>query len=145
MFHVGCRFDEMSPFVPTIPCGNRLIRLAPDRMLYAWAGDSAPDRLLRTLPASLTVPSSRKRGGGAKSRAVNVPDLRNAWLTDTVSFKYVKRKRKRDTYGLGMTARSSYDDTSGECAGTAGLYGRRPPCGVPGRPARRSRAPRPGA
>lgn len=37
-------------------------------------------RLLRMLPLSLAVSAFRKRGGGAKSRAVNVPDLRRAWL-----------------------------------------------------------------
>ena len=38
-------------------------------------------RLLRMLPASLAVPSAfLNRGGGAKSRPVKVPDLRNACL-----------------------------------------------------------------
>ena len=43
-------------------------------------------RLLRILPESLAVsPSPLKRGGGAKSRAVKVPDLLNACLKKYLS------------------------------------------------------------
>lgn len=41
-----------------------------------------PVRLLRMLPASLPV-SFLKRGGGAKSRLVYVPDFRRADLNET--------------------------------------------------------------
>lgn len=97
MSHVGCRFDT-SPLVLTVSVGSRLTRFAPDRTLNTCAGDMAPDRLLRMLPASpLTVPSSRNRGGGAKSSPVNVPDLRSANLQkQQLAFtKKVERKEKR--------------------------------------------------
>jgi hypothetical protein len=43
-------------------------------------------RLLWMLPASLAVSAFLKRGGGAKSRLSNVPDLRNACLRRLLIF-----------------------------------------------------------
>ena len=64
------------------------------------------------LPVSLmlSVPPARNRGG-AKSRAVKVPDLRSACLEEVSTTK--KSTPKGPTYGLGMAARSSKDDVSG--------------------------------
>jgi hypothetical protein len=83
--------------------GIRLTRLAPLRTANLPAADM-PERLDRIDPASELPedPGSRKRGGGAKSSAVKVPDLRSRW-------------------GLGITARSSYEPTNGVCGLTAGL------------------------
>lgn len=69
----------MSFFVPTTSLGMRLTRYAPARMLCSCAADMAL-RLLRMLPASLIVSVFLKRGTGAKSRAVNVPDFRRECL-----------------------------------------------------------------
>lgn len=65
----------------------RLTRYAPARMLCNWAAD-IPDRFDRILPESLRVSVlDLKRGGGAKSSAVNVPDFRRACLNRSlVSF-----------------------------------------------------------
>jgi len=49
------------------------------RMLWAAAADM-PLRLLRIEPASEAVSLLLNRGGGAKSKAVKVPDLRRRWL-----------------------------------------------------------------
>jgi hypothetical protein len=46
-------------------------------MLFMWVLEM-PVRLLRILPASLAVSLFLNRGGGAKSRLVNVPDFRKA-------------------------------------------------------------------
>ena len=48
-------------------------------MLASWLADMAL-RLLRMLPASDAVALPGKRGGGAKSNAVNVPDFLNRCL-----------------------------------------------------------------
>jgi hypothetical protein len=75
----------------------RLTRYAPARMLCNWAAD-IPDRLDRILPESLLVSVlDLKRGGGAKSSAVNVPDFRRACLNGSlVSFP----RRLMQTGGL---------------------------------------------
>ena len=62
--------------VPTTSLGMRLTRYAPVRTACCERADKAL-LLLRIDPASEVVSSFRKRGGGAKSRAVNVPDLRS--------------------------------------------------------------------
>ena len=70
-----------------------------------------PVRLLRMLPASLAVSPRAKRGEGAKSRAVKVPDFRNACLF------HISRCRAiavHSTYGLGITAKSSNDEAMGK-------------------------------
>lgn len=64
--------------MPTMSVGRRLTRYAPVRMLFICVYE-IPDRLLRMLPASLAV-SFLNRGGGAKSKLSNVPDLRKACL-----------------------------------------------------------------
>ena len=75
-----------------------------------------PERLERIEPASEArdEPGSRNFGGGAKSSAVKVPDLRSKW-------------------GLGMTAKSSYELARGVCGRTAGLNGLGAPSGLSGR------------
>lgn len=75
---VGLRLVAKSSFVPTTPAGIRDTRYAPARMLATWRADVVlrPDR---TLPASLLF-SALMRGGGAKSRPVNVPEVRRACL-----------------------------------------------------------------
>jgi hypothetical protein len=78
MSQVGRRLDIMSSLVPTMLPSRRLTRYAPVRMFCIWVFEM-PDRLLRMLPASLSV-SFLNRGGGAKSRFVKVPDFRNACL-----------------------------------------------------------------
>ena len=97
-------------------------------------------RLLRILPLSLAESPLLKRGGRAKSRAVKVPDFRRAclskenelgWLLGVITGLGM-------TYGLGITARSWNDDTSGVEAGSVGEYGSMPPRGLAGRPACRS-------
>ena len=79
MFHVGRSSLNMSSLVPTVDVGRRLTRYAPVRMFHKCALD-APVPLLRILPASLAVSDVLNRAGGAKSRFVNVPDVRNACL-----------------------------------------------------------------
>lgn len=79
-----------------------------------------PERLLRMLPVSLIVSGPRKRGGGAKSKAVKVDDFRNAWLL-TMLVKSSRPKSINETYGLGITARSSKDDASGVAAARVGV------------------------
>lgn len=70
----------MSSLVPTTSLGILLTRYAPVRMPILLAADM-PDRFERIDPASDPfAPGSRKRGGGAKSRDVNVPDLRSRCL-----------------------------------------------------------------
>ena len=74
-----------------------------------------PERFDRIEPASDPLePGSRNRGGGAKSRAVNVPDLRSMC-------------------GLGIGARSSYVEANGVWGLTAGLKGLGAPRGLSGR------------
>lgn len=136
MFHWGFRLSWRSSLVPTTSLGIRLTRYAPARMLSSCLADIAL-RLLRMLPASEAVALEGKRGGGAKSSAVKVPDFLSRWLGRHVSW----RRTDRDstiTYGLGITERSSNEDAKGRCAGTMGENGRIPPRGLSGRPAARS-------
>lgn len=79
MSHWGFKLSLNSCLVPTTPFGMRLTRYAPARMLCSCWADIAL-RLLRILPASEAVSLVLNRGGGAKSRAVKVPDFRNKWL-----------------------------------------------------------------
>lgn len=80
MFSVGLRLLVMSSWVPTISLGILLTRYAPLRIAILPALDM-PDRLERIEPASDALePGSRKRGGGAKSRAVKVLELRSKCL-----------------------------------------------------------------
>jgi hypothetical protein len=60
-----------------------------------------PLRLLRILPASLAGPSLRKRGGGAKSRAVKVDDLRRACLQGDWSVKGKSSRQINDDLRAG--------------------------------------------
>lgn len=77
---LGRRLDMMSSLVPTTSLGILLTRYAPLRTAILPAADM-PERLERMEPASDALePGSRKRGGGAKSSAVKVPDLRRACL-----------------------------------------------------------------
>src|SRR3954447_6981660 len=95
----------MSSLVKTMPLGILLTRLAPLATACLPAADM-PERLERIEPASDALePGSRNLGGGAKSRPVNNPDLRSMW-------------------GLGITARSSYELAKGVCGRTDGLKGR---------------------
>lgn len=78
-----------------------------------------PVRLLRMLPASLPV-SFLNRAGGAKSSVVYMPDFRIACLKEMLVLDRsghrrgkAKRRDKVSTYGLGMAARSSKEDTKG--------------------------------
>ena len=64
-----------------------------------------PLRLLRIEPASEADASLVNRGGGAKSSAVNVPDLRKRCLGAMI--RNQEPQQNQATYGLGMTARSS--------------------------------------
>lgn len=63
----------------TVSPGRRLTLPAPLRMA-AWLTAEIPLRLLRILPASLIVSASLNLRGGAKSRAVKVPDFLNKCL-----------------------------------------------------------------
>ena len=76
MFHCGFRASLRSCFVPTNSFGIRLTRYAPARMLWLVRADT-PLWLLRIDPESEAVSLFLKRGGGAKSSAVKVPDLRS--------------------------------------------------------------------
>jgi hypothetical protein len=96
----------------------RLTRYAPARMLCTCAADMAV-RLLRMLPASLAPDTWLTRGNAAKSRAVKVPDFLSACLGST-SISHCQERWNGSTYGLGMGASSSNDDTKGIWAGTAG-------------------------
>lgn len=78
-FQVGLRLVIISSFVPASSFGRRLRRWAPARRANAWAWDM-PLRPLRMLPASLPLSMLRRRAGGAKSRAVKVPDFLKRWL-----------------------------------------------------------------
>ena len=72
-------------------------------------------RLLRILPESDPLSLLLNLGGGAKSRAVNVPDLRSEWLIGLLAYynPQIRRSKDEETYGLGITERSSKDDASG--------------------------------
>lgn len=74
---VGLRAVANSFRVPTWSVGTRLSRKAPFRTAF-WCAADKPDRLLRMLPASLPASLFLKRGGGAKSSEVKVPDFLNA-------------------------------------------------------------------
>lgn len=63
----------------TVSPGRRLTLPAPARIALRLV-DDMPLRLLTTLPVSLIDSGSLNRRGGAKSRAVNVPDLRSKCL-----------------------------------------------------------------
>ena len=77
MFNFGLKLWTISSFVPTTSLGIRLTRYAPARTAILLVVDM-PERFERIDPASEAPdPGSRKRGGGAKSRAVKVPDLRS--------------------------------------------------------------------
>jgi len=107
MSQVGFRSAPISCFNGTTPVGRRETLYAPLRMLCRCMA-VIPLWLLRMLPASLISVSLRNLRGGAKSRAVKVPDLRSEC-------------------GLGMEARSSKDEARGICGETLGEYGRSPP------------------
>lgn len=78
----GLKALAMSTFVPATSFGILLTRYAPLRTAQLPAAD-IPDRFDRIDPASEAFdPGSRNRGGGAKSRAVKVPDLRSMCLTE---------------------------------------------------------------
>jgi hypothetical protein len=79
MFHCGRKVCGIAACEKTMSPGRRLTRPAPLRMA---ACDTAeiPLRLLLMLPASLIVSFSLNLRGGAKSRPVNVPDLRKRCL-----------------------------------------------------------------
>lgn len=76
MFHCGLSASLRSCFVPTNSFGMRLTRYAPARILWLVRADT-PLWLLRIEPESEAVSVFLKRGGGAKSSAVKVPDLRS--------------------------------------------------------------------
>jgi hypothetical protein len=77
---VGRSCDMRSSRVPTTSAGILLTRFAPLRIAILPAWD-IPERFDRIDPASDPVaPGSRIRAGGAKSKAVNMPDLRRACL-----------------------------------------------------------------
>ena len=102
--HVGFNCVVRSSFVVTVPFGIRLTRYAPWRIAFCWTVEM-PLRLLRMLPASLLVSVVLMRGGGAKSRAVKVPDLRSMCLFVEISM--MLRRYREITHGLGITERSS--------------------------------------
>ena len=84
MSHLGRRDCLISSLVPATSLGILLSLYAPARMLY-WCIADTPDRLLRMLPVSLMVSGPRYLGvGGAKSKAVNVLDLRS-WCLKVIS------------------------------------------------------------
>lgn len=97
---VGLRLFTKSSFVPTILGGNLLTRYAPFLTASCWTCD-IPLLVLRMEPASLILSWSLNLRGGAKSRAVKVPDLRRRC-------------------GLGIGARSSNAETRGVCGLTEG-------------------------
>ena len=74
MSHEGRNCSPNCACVKTVSAGKRLTLPAPLR-IAAWFIAEMPVRLLLMLPASLMSPSSLKRLGGAKSRAVNVLDF----------------------------------------------------------------------
>lgn len=78
IFQVGFKLPIRSFLVPTTSFGMRLTRYAPARIACCCRADMAVP-LLRMLPASELFEESSplKRGDGAKSRAVKVPDLRS--------------------------------------------------------------------
>lgn len=119
-FQVGRRLSENSLLVPTSPVGIRLTRYVPARMLWTCAADRLLWLLrpLRTLPASEALSSLRKRGGGAKSSAVKVPDFRRACLA--IGQCLLEKECSRKTYGLGMAASSLNEDARGLATGTCG-------------------------
>lgn len=124
MSHLGFNSVLISSTVPTTSGGSLLTRLPPFLRVIAAAGDMAPARLpieegARIEPLSSNVAeggtrgdpgrpgSLRKRGGGAKSRAVKVVDLRKLWLFNVSKLSFTASFRRRGTHGLGMTAKSS--------------------------------------
>ena len=91
---VGRSCDIRSSRVPTTSAGILLTRFAPLRIAILPTCDM-PERLERIDPASDPPPAgSRIRPGGAKSKAVNMPDLRRACLKDvslrTANLKFTR-------------------------------------------------------
>ena len=76
----GLNWSRMLSLVVTTSFGILLTRLAPLRIAYCALFDM-PERFERIEPAAEPgregVPSLRNFGGGAKSSAVKVPDLRS--------------------------------------------------------------------
>ena len=75
MVHCGLSVSFRAACVKTWSPGSLLTRPAPPRMALTWAAER-PLRLLRIEPASLRLSEFVNLGGGAKSRAVKVLDLR---------------------------------------------------------------------
>jgi hypothetical protein len=78
--HFGLSVSAIAACVKTWSPGRRLTRPAPLRMAPRFLAEM-PLPILRTLPASLIESASLNRRGGAKSRAVKVPDFRNVCLS----------------------------------------------------------------
>lgn len=76
MFMVGFRDAPICACEKMMSPGRRLTRPAPLRMAISFTRDM-PLRFERMLPASLILSLSLNFLGGAKSRPVKVPDLRN--------------------------------------------------------------------
>lgn len=115
MFHDGFRVSPIEACVNTVSPGRRLTRPAPPRIALRLA-DEIPLRLLTTLPESLIESGSLNRRGGAKSRAVNVPDLRRRCLR--LMLVTIRRILSGGfTYGLGKAGVSSKALTNGEWIG----------------------------
>lgn len=107
MSHVGRNVLEVSWRVPTTVGGRRLTRFAPDRTANMAVLDipDRPELFDRMDPASDAVSALRKIfGGGAKSRAVNVPDLRRACLRRLLVWVEQKDSRCNQLTGLGGRA-----------------------------------------
>lgn len=111
----GRSWDARSSREVTISLGIRETRYAPSRTAWCCMAEM-PERALRMLPASLPPPiaGSLILDGGAKSKAVNVVDLRRSC-------------------GDGRACRVSNDEARGVNARTLGLYGRCDPNGESGR------------
>ena len=86
-------------------------------MLWFVRADT-PLWLLRMEPESEAVSLFLKRGGGAKSNAVKVPDLRSRCLQ--VMSESTLVSVDSITYGLGIGARSSNEEARGMWAWTLG-------------------------
>lgn len=75
MPHEGFSWSPRDAWVKTVSPGRRLTRPAPPRMALSCEFE-IPLLLLLMLPASLIESASLNFLGGAKSRPVNVDDLR---------------------------------------------------------------------
>lgn len=80
--HEGFSWSSMAAVVNTVSPGRRLTRPAPLRIALSCAWEM-PLLLLLMLPASLATSGSLNFLGGAKSRAVKVPDFRSKCLATT--------------------------------------------------------------